>query len=162
MLAGILCKLTSNTKLITTKNPTLQKLKQGKYVYVFQPKADRQRSKTLFTEFRWISACIIEKVLSKNNCPVRKIGTNKMQRLHRMRMRQFTTRQPTPDIRITPKIWKPDPEVGLNHDDLYARAWECEDVQPIFDAEKENATPPSSPKIAVPSDLSTHETRNTP
>ena len=52
--------------------------------------------------------------------------------LHRIRMRQFTPRHPLPDIRITPQEWKPDPEVSLKHDDLYAGAWECEYEKPNF------------------------------
>ena len=77
-------------------------------------------------------------------------------------MRQFSQRQPPPHIRITPQEWKPGPEVGLKHDDLYARAWECEYEKPIFDAEKNIATPPNSPTIQVQADLSIEETRNTP
>ena len=92
---------------------------------------------------------------------VGRIGTNKTQVLHRMRMRQLQPRQPPTDIRITPEEWKPDPEVSLKHDDLYARARECEYEKPIFDAENSNTTPPNSPEIPVQSDLSTEETWNT-
>ena len=48
-------------------------------------------------------------------------------------MRQFTPRQPPTDIRVNPQEYKPDPEVSINHDDLYARAWEHQYEQPIFD-----------------------------
>ena len=89
-----------------------------------EPKADHQGSKIPFTEFRWIGLYNIEKVLPNNNYLVRKIGTNKTQVLHRMKMRQFTPRQPPAHIRVKPHEYKPDPEVSLNHDDLYARAWE--------------------------------------
>ena len=44
--------------------------------------------------FGELARYIIEKVLRNNNYLVRKIGTNKTQVLHRMRMRQFTP--PTP------------------------------------------------------------------
>ena len=81
--------------------------------------------------------------------------------LHRMRMRQFTPRQPPADVRITPQEWKPDPKVSLKHDDLYARAWECQYEQPVFDAENNNATPPNLPEIPIHSDVSTEEMRNT-
>ena len=57
---------------------------------------------------------------------LRKTGTNKTQILHRMRLRQFTSRQTKPDIPVTPREWQPDPEVIIKQDDLYARAWECE------------------------------------
>ena len=52
--------------------------------------------------------------------------------------------------------------MSLKHDDLYARAWECDNEQPILDAENANTAQPNSPKITVQSDLSTEETWNTP
>ena len=136
--------------------------KKTEYVYVSQPKADHQVSKIRFTEYWWIGPYLVEKVLPKNIYLVRKIGTNRTQVIHRIQMRQFTAHQPPADIRITSGKWKPDPEVGLKHDDLYARAWKCENEQPIFDPEKNNATAPNSRKTPVQSDLSTEEMRNTP
>ena len=52
--------------------------------------------------------------------------------------------------------------MSLKHDDLYARAWECEYEKPIFDAENNNATPATSPEIPGQCDLLTEQTRNTP
>ena len=69
---------------------------------------------------------------------VRKIGTNKTQILHRMRLRQFTPRQPIPDTPVRPREWQPDPEVIIKHDDLHATAWECEYDKPIFDSDRDN------------------------
>ena len=89
-------------------------------------KADRQGSRISFTEFRWIDPYIIEQVLTRNNYLVRKIGTNKTQVLHRMRMRQLTPRPPSADIRAAPQEWQPDQKVSIKRDDLYARAWELE------------------------------------
>ena len=43
-----------------------------------------------FTEFRWIGPYIMEEVLLNNNYLARKIGSNKTQVPHRMRLRQFT------------------------------------------------------------------------
>ena len=77
-------------------------------------------------------------------------------------MRQFTPRQPPADITVKPQEYKSDPEVSLNHDDLYARAWECKYEQPIFDADNDNAAPPNPREIPEQSDFSTEETRNTP
>ena len=138
------------------------KHKEADYVYILQPKTDHQGSKIPFTDFRWIGPYIIEKALPNNNYLVRKIGTNKTQVLHRMRMRQFTTRQPSTDIAVMPQEYKPDPKVSLHHDDLYARAWEYDYNQPIFDNENDNAVPPNSQKFPVQSDLSTEEMSNTP
>ena len=78
-----------------------------------------------------------------------------------MRKRQFTPRQPPADVRVKPHEYRPDPEVSLNHDDLYARAWEFDYEQPIFDAENNNAAPLSSQEVPVQSDFSTEEMRNT-
>ena len=137
------------------------KLKEADYVYILQLKADHQESKIPFTEFRWVGPYIVEKALPNNNYLVRKIGTNKTQLLHRMRMRQFTPRQPPADITVKPQEYKSDPEVSLHHDDLYARAWEYDFEQPIFDAENDNAASPNQREIPVQSDFSTEEMRNT-
>ena len=69
------------------KKANTSKLKEADYVYILQPKEDHQGSKIPFTEFRWIGPY---KVLPNNNYLVCKIGPNKTQVLHRMRMRQFT------------------------------------------------------------------------
>ena len=87
------------------KKANASKLKQSDYVYILQPKADHQVSKIPFTDFRWIGPYIIEKVLPNNNYVVRKIGTKKTQMLHRMRLREFTPRQPIPDTPVTPREW---------------------------------------------------------
>ena len=100
------------------KKANASKLKEADYVYILQLKADHQGSKIPFTEFRWIGPYIIEKVLPDNNYLVRKIGTNKTQVLHRMRMRQFTARQPPADIKVKPQAYKSDPEVSL-HTTIY-------------------------------------------
>ena len=85
------------------KKANASKLKEADYVYILQPKADHQGSKIPITEFRRIGPYIIEKVLPNNNYLVRKIDTNKTQVLHRMRMRQFTPRQPQADITVEPQ-----------------------------------------------------------
>ena len=144
------------------KKANASKLKEADYVYILQPKADHPGSKIPFTEFLWVGPYIIENVLPNNNYLVRKIGTNKTQVLHRMRMRQFKPRQPPADITVKPQEYKSDPEVSLNHDELYARASEYDFEQPISDAENDNAVPPNQQEIPVQSDFSTEEMRNTP
>ena len=149
-------------KIYYDKNANATTLKEAKYVYVLQPKADHHGSENPFTEFGWIGPYIIEKVIPNNNYLVRKIGTNKTQVLHRMRVRQFTLRQPLADIRVKPQEHKPDPEVCHNHGDLYSRAWEYDYEQPIFEAEIKNAAPPNSQENPLHSDFSTEQMRNTP
>ena len=138
------------------------KLKKADYVIILQPKADHQGSKIPFTDFRWIGPYITEKVLPNNNYLVRKIGTNKTQILHRMRLRQFTPRQQLSDIPVTQREWQPDPEVVITHDDLYARAWECEYDEPIFDGDHSNLAGPGLPEITVRSEQVADEMRNNP
>ena len=144
------------------KKANASKPKEADYVYILQPKADHQGSKIPFTEFRWIGPYIVEKLLPNNNYLVRKIGTNKTQVLHQMRMRQFTPHQPPVDIAVKPQDYKSDPEVSLHHDDLYARAWEYDFEHSIFDAENDKAAPPNIQEIPLQSDYSMEEMRNTP
>ena len=144
------------------KKANATKLKQSDFVYILQPKADHQGSKIPFTDFRWIGPYIVEKVLPNNNYVVRKIGTNKTQILHRMRLRQFTPQQPIPDIPVTPREWQPDPEIIIQHDDLYARAWECEYDKSIFDNDSDNVMSPNSPEVTVRLGEEADATRSTP
>ena len=144
------------------KKANASNFKEAEYVYILQLKADHQGSKIPFTEFRRIGPYIIEKALPNKNYLVRKIGTNKTQVLHRMRMRQFTPRQPPADIIVKPHEYKSDHEVSLNHDHLYARAWEYDFEQSIFDAENDNAAPLNQQEILVQSDSSMEKIRNTP
>ena len=97
-------------------------------------------------------------MLPNNNFLVRKIGigTNKTENLHRLRLRQFTPRQHIPGE------WQPDPEVVIKHDDLYARAWECEYDEPIFDSHYNNLATPSLPESTIRSEQAADEMRSTP
>ena len=140
------------------KRANASTLEEADYIEVLQPKADYQGIKFLFMEFRWTGPYITEWASPNNKFLVSKNATNRTQVLHRMGMRQFTPRQPLPDERIAPREWKSDPEVILKHDDLYARAWECEYEKPIFEAEKDNVTPRNSLGFAVESDSPTEET----
>ena len=127
-----------------------------------QPEAYHYGIKIRFTEFQWIGPYIIDKILQNNNYLVRKISISKGQVLHRMQLRQFTTRQTLPDVQITPQEWKSDPELSIKHADLYARAWECDYERPIFDAKYENTAPPNPLDFVIQSDLLPEETWNTP
>ena len=79
-----------------------------------------------------------------------------------MRLRQLTRRQPIPDIPIAPREWQPDPEVLIKHDDLYARARECENDKPIFDSDHDNLVTPNSPEIKVRFEKEADKIRSTP
>ena len=144
------------------KKANASKLKQSDCVYIPQPRADHQGSKIPFTDVRLIGPNIIEEVLPNNNYVVRKIGTNKTQGLHRIRLRQFTPFQPIPDTPVTQCEWQPDPEVIIKHDDFYARAWECEYDKPIFDTDRDNLVSLHSPEVTVRLGEAADETRSTP
>ena len=92
---------------------------------------------------------------------MRKIGTNKTHTLHRMRLEQFTPRQPLSNIPVTQREWQPDPEVVITHDDLYARPWECEYDEPIFDSDYNNLAPPGPPGGTIQSEQTADEMRST-
>ena len=79
-----------------------------------------------------------------------------------MRLHHFTPRQTIPDISVTPRDWQPDPEVIIEHDDLYARAWECEYDKPIFDSDRDNMVVPNPSEVTVQPEEVADETRNTP
>ena len=70
------------------------KLKEADYVQVLQLIADHQGNKIFPTEFWWKCPYFSENVLPNSNYLVRKIGTNKTQVLHRIRMCQFIPQQP--------------------------------------------------------------------
>ena len=64
-------------------------LKENEYCFVLQPKADHQASKILFRDYRWVGPFIVQKVFPKENYIVRRINTNKTQRLHRIRLKKM-------------------------------------------------------------------------
>ena len=144
------------------KKTNASKLWQADYVYTLLPTADHQRSEIPFTDFRWIRAYVFGKVLPNEIYLVRKIRTNKTQRLRRMRQRQFITRQPKPDIPTTPREWHADPEVIIKHDDLCARTMECKYEKPMFDSDYKKLVTPNSPEITVWSEQAADEMRSPP
>ena len=72
------------------------------------------------------------------------------------------TRQSIADIPITPRERQPDPEIVIKHEDLYARAWECEYDETLSDSEYNNLTTPSPPEITIRSQQAGDEKRSTP
>ena len=74
-----------------------------------------------------------------------------------MRLRLFLPRQPITDVQTTSQQWKPDPEVIIKHDDLYARAWESRYETPIFDNGQHELDNDKSPEITVRHDLPNDE-----
>ena len=94
------------------------------YCYILNPKADTQTTQKIpFREFRWCGPYKVEKVLPNNNYIVRRLGTNKTQLLHRIRLRKFTPQAPLADIFVRETDWQKDDQMIVSHDDLYAQSW---------------------------------------
>ena len=93
------------------------------YCYILNPKADTQATKIPFRGFRWQGPYKVEKVLPNNNYIVRRLGTNKTQLLHRIRLRKFTPLAPLADIFVRESDWQKDDQMPVAHDDLYAQSW---------------------------------------
>ena len=93
------------------------------YCYILNPKTDTQATKIPFREFRWQGPYKVEKVLPNNNYIVRRLGTNKTQLLHRIRLRKFTPQAPLADIFVRESDWQKDDQMPVAQDDLYAQSW---------------------------------------
>ena len=93
------------------------------YCYILNPKADTQATKIPFREFRWCGPYKVEKVLPNNNYIVRRLGTNKTQLIHRIRLRKFTPQAPLADIFVRETDWQKDDQMTIANDDLYAQSW---------------------------------------
>ena len=93
------------------------------YCYILNPKANTQATKIPFREFRWCGPYKLEKVLPNNNYIVRRLGTNKTQLLHRIRLRKFTPQAPLADVFVRGTAWQKDEQMPIANDDLYAQSW---------------------------------------
>ena len=87
------------------------------------PKADTQATKVPFREYRRQGPYQVEKMLPNNNYIVRRLGTNKRQLLHRIRLRKFTPQAPLADIFVRETDWQKDNQMPIEHDNLYAQSW---------------------------------------
>ena len=85
-------------------------LKEQDFCFILQPKADNQRSKIPFRNYRWIGPYRIEKVLPNDNYIVRRLNTNKTQILHRIRLKKFVPNTPLEDKYSKEKL-QPDDEI---------------------------------------------------
>ena len=70
-----------------------------------------------------------------------------------MRMRQFHPRETGMEIQSPLQELQLDSEAHTTHDDLYARAWEIEYFEPVFDNDKKSLTPQNTRDIIVESKM---------
>ena len=106
-------------------------LKENEYCFVLQPKADNQRSKVPFRDYRWVGPFIIQKVLPNENYIVRRINTKKSQILHRIRFKKFAPKQPLEDNFREQRL-QPDDEIVFPQDDLSTITWETDFVEQLI------------------------------
>ena len=100
-------------------------LKENDYCFVLQPKADHQRSKIPFRDYRWVGPPIVQKVVPNEKYIVRRINTNKTQTLHRICFIKFVPNQPLEDNFLEQRL-QPDEEIVIPQDDLYIITWETD------------------------------------
>ena len=107
-------------------------LKEKDYCFILQPKGDHQGSKIPLRDFRWIGPYLVEKVLPNNNYVVRKLNTNKIQILHRIRLRKYNPEKP-PEDKYQDAQWQTDDNIVVPQGDLYTISWETEFGGHLFD-----------------------------
>ena len=110
-------------------------LEKKGYCFILQPKADHQRSKLPFRDFRWIGPYLVEKVLPNNKYIVRKLNTNKTQILQIIRLRNYNPDKPPKDKNDQAQ-WQIDDNIDNNNipqNDLYSIAWEGRFGGHLFD-----------------------------
>ena len=100
---------------------------------------------------------LFKKALSNNKLLVRKVRKDKMQVLHRLRLRLFEPGKPIPNVQTTSHEWKLDTEVIIKHDDFYDRAKECESETPSFDSDRDGHDNHNLPETTVRHDLANVE-----
>ena len=125
---------------------------------MLKPEAHHQGSKNPFTDFRWTGSYFVERTFPIKNYSLHRTGTNKTQVLHRMTLRPFTSDEHLFDIRVMSQEWKPDHEVTIKHDDLYARAWQSDFGKPFFDYDQDERRPPNPREMTVEHDRTNSET----
>ena len=92
------------------------------YCCILNLKADTQATKIPFREFRWRRPYKIEYVLPNKNYIVRRLGTNKTQLLHRIRLRKFTPQAPLAYIFVSETDCQNDDQMPIANDDPCAQS----------------------------------------
>ena len=112
-------------------------LKEQDFCFILQPKADNQGSKIPFRDYCWIGPYRIEKVLPNDNYIVRRLNTNKTQKLHRIRLKKFVPNTPLEDKYSKEKL-QPDDEIIIPQDDLYTISWEADFDYQVFEPRQDD------------------------
>ena len=78
-----------------------------------------------------------------------------------MRIRPFTPRESITDIQTTSQEWRVGSELGITHDDLYARACESDIDRTISDNDLDEPSPHNTREVTMDSDHTNAETCRT-
>ena len=78
---------------------------------MLQPLAEHQGFKIVFPEFRWIGPYVIETVLTNEYCIRRRLDSNKLHVLHRIRLREYKPNNVLQDDRPETKLQADDGRV---------------------------------------------------
>ena len=133
------------------------------YCYALHPKAHSQATKLPFREYLWTGPYIVVKTLPNNNYLIRKLQTNLTQILHRIRLRPFASSHKLPDISVAPKDFQQDTEVPIQHDDLFAMAWqELHQEHPTHPANSQPPEPEVIPQAQEPDNDPTYPSPSNP
>ena len=85
-------------------------LKVGEFAFLLNPKYTNQSDKVAFNSFQWDGPYRIVKCLTNSNYIIRKVGTQRTQCVHRMRLRSFKPHEEIADIEAKKQEFYPDPE----------------------------------------------------
>ena len=98
-----------------------------------------------------------------NKYLIRKLQTNLTQILHRIRLRSFASSHKLPDISVPPKGFQQDTEVAIQHDDLFAIAWqELNQERPTHSEITQPPEPELIPSTPETDNATTHPSPSSP
>ena len=99
-------------------------LRDWGYLYVLQQKADHHAYNTSLAFFRWVGHLNVANSLPKNNHLTWRVQTQEKEVVHRKGPWLFMPQERSLDEQSESQDWKPDPDVIVEHDDLYSSSVE--------------------------------------
>ena len=98
-------------------------LKENEYCFGLQSNTYHQGSKHPFKDYRWGGPFIVQKVLPNENYIIRRLTTNKTQKLQQICLENFVPNKPL-ENNFREERLQPDEEIVIPQDDLYTITWE--------------------------------------
>ena len=94
------------------KKAAAKPLMQHQYCLLLNPSLLTQSDFAAKSTTIWLSLYRVEKILTKSNYLIRKVGTPYTQCVHRIRLRPITPNYQVEDIQLTMDDFRPDPSLG--------------------------------------------------